>query len=138
MTSKQLVLKYHGSRSTLIPTSMIIPSIHNKKYRHIFKTSPNKKNQIVFMHLKPNESIDLEKHDDTDQYFYISSGECLLATIIDGVQQNLLYQVQQAFIVKKGFYHKIINLSKTQPLKLITVYMHVAPHKYDQIEKPNE
>jgi len=97
-------------------------TLENKNFRKVLYTA--KHCQLVLMSLKPNEEIGMEVHTDNDQLFRFEkgTGKCL----IDGNS----YQVSDgsAIIVPAGAQHNVINTSKTDDLKLYTIYS-PAHHK---------
>lgn len=97
-------------------------TIENDNFRKVLYTS--KHSQLVLMSLKPMEEIDMEVHEDNDQFFRFEKGhgKC----IIDGNE----YEVGDGFaiVVPAGAQHNIINISKTDDLKLYTIYS-PAHHK---------
>lgn len=95
----------------------------NKDYRHVKWTTGNL--QVVLMRLKPNESIPMEIHPLTDQFFYIQSGNIYVSSY-DKQRGSVLSSVQggdgYSFIIPKGTYHEIKNLSSINDLVLFTIY----------------
>ena len=74
--------------------------------------------QLVVMNLKPGEEIGMEAHDTVDQFFRFETGAGKV--IIDGEE----FAVKDDFviIVTAGSWHKVINTSQTDDLKLYTIY----------------
>lgn len=97
----------------------------NSNFRKVLYTG--KHSQLVLMSLQPGEEIGMEIHADNDQFFRIEQGEGLC--IIDG--NEYILQDGIAIIVPAGAKHNIINSSKTDSLKLYTIYS--PPHHKDQI-----
>jgi len=97
-------------------------TLENENYRKVLYTS--KHSQLVLMSLKPKEEIGMEVHPDNDQFFRIEkgTGKC----IIDDNEYELCDGV--AIVVPAGAKHNVINTSKTEELKLYTVYS-PAHHK---------
>ena len=97
-------------------------TLENGNYRKVLYSS--KHCQIVLMTLKPKEEIGMEVHKDNDQFFRFESGvgKC----IIDGNEYTLGDGV--AIIIPAGAQHNIINTSKTEELKMYTIYS-PAHHK---------
>lgn len=97
-------------------------TLENKNYRRVLYSG--KHSQLVLMTLKPNEEIGMEVHPDNDQFFRFESGsgKCIIDTneyaLGDGV----------AIIIPAGAKHNIINTSKTEELKMYTIYS-PAHHK---------
>lgn len=98
-------------------------TLANSDFRRVLYTG--KHSQLVLMSLAPNEEIGLEVHKDNDQFFRIESGKGKV--IID----DTTYEVGDgdAIIVPAGAQHNVINLSKTDRLKLYTIYS--PPHHKD-------
>jgi mannose-6-phosphate isomerase-like protein (cupin superfamily) len=98
-------------------------TLQNKNFRKVIYTA--KRSQLVLMSLKPKEEIGLETHPDNDQFlrFEGGSGE----VFIDGSK----YQVKDgdAVVVPAGAKHNVINVSKTELLKIYTIYS--PPHHKD-------
>lgn len=74
--------------------------------------------QVVLMKLEPGEEIGTEVHEDTDQFFRIEEGECLL--VIKG-QIDKVIKPGDSVNVEAGVQHNIINIGDG-PLKLYTIY----------------
>ena len=94
----------------------------NGNFRKVLYTS--KHSQLVLMSLKPEQDIGMEVHEENDQFFRfeIGQGKC----VIDGNEYELSDGV--AVVVPAGAQHNIINTSKTEDLKLYTIYS-PAHHK---------
>lgn len=103
-------------------TNIQVKTTENTDFRKVLYTG--KHSQLVLMSIAPGSEIGLETHSDNDQFFRFESGEGICR--IDDVT----YQVSDgsAVIVPAGAAHNIINASKTQPLKLYTMYS-PAHHK---------
>ncbi|SKC22070.1 cupin domain-containing protein [Alkalitalea saponilacus] len=79
--------------------------------------------QLVFMSLKPGEVIDLEIHEDHDQFIRIEQGE---AVVWMGKSENDLTYRQEveddwAIMIPAGYWHKVENTGDVD-LKLYTLY----------------
>ena len=74
------------------------------------------------MSLKPGEDIEMEVHEENDQFFRFEKGQ--EKCIIDGNEYNVIDG--GAVVVPTGAKHNIINTSKTDYLKLYTIYS--PPH----------
>jgi mannose-6-phosphate isomerase-like protein (cupin superfamily) len=79
--------------------------------------------QMVLMSLKPGEIIDLEVHEDHDQFIRIEQGE---ARILMGKTEDELYYDKKisddwAAFIPAGYWHKVENTGKSE-LKLYTIY----------------
>lgn len=97
-------------------------TLENNNFRKVVYTG--KHSQLVLMSLKPNEEIGMETHTDNDQFFRFEKG--LGKCIIDGNEYEL--KDGSAIIVPAGAEHNVINTSKTDDLKMYTVYS-PAHHK---------
>jgi mannose-6-phosphate isomerase-like protein (cupin superfamily) len=75
--------------------------------------------QLVLMSLKPGEEIGNEVHDNVDQFFRIEQGEAKF--IFNETEEHVVHD-GDAVVVPAGTFHNVINGSKTQPLKLYTLY----------------
>jgi mannose-6-phosphate isomerase-like protein (cupin superfamily) len=97
-------------------------TLENTNFRRVLYTGKN--SQLVLMSLKPKEEIGMEVHAENDQFFRFEKGEG--KCIIDGNEYDLKDGV--AIIVPAGAQHNIINTSKTEDLKMYTIYS-PAHHK---------
>lgn len=88
----------------------------NNDYRRVLYTGMNQ--QFVLMSIPPNDEIKLETHESHDQFIRIEQGEG------KAVIGNSTYGLKDgsAFIVPVGTPHQILNTSKTESLKLYTIY----------------
>lgn len=89
----------------------------NKQYRKIINTVPNLF-QLVLMSLKPGEDIPLESHDDGVQFIRVESGKGI--AIVGKTRYKL--SDGSIIIIKPGQKHYVKNTSKTEDLKLYTIY----------------
>lgn len=99
---------YHGAIEEL--------TLVNSNFRQILYTG--KYTQLVLMNLKPGEEIGMEVHDTVDQFFRFEKGTGKV--IIDGTEYDVIDG--DAVIVPAGSQHNIINVSKSEDLKLYTLY----------------
>ena len=97
-------------------------TLENGNFRKVLYTS--KHSQLVLMSLKPEEDIGMEVHKENDQFFRFERGQG--KGVIDGNEYELSDGV--AVVVPAGAQHNIINTSKTEDLKLYTIYS-PAHHK---------
>ncbi len=97
----------------------------NNNFRNVLYTA--KHSQLVLMSLMPGEEIGLEVHDTGDQFFRIEKGEGKV--IINDTE--LLVADGDAVIVPEGAKHNVINTSKSEILKLYTIYS--PPHHKDGV-----
>ena len=100
-------------------------TLSNSDFRRVLYTG--KHAQLVLMSLPSGSEIGMEVHEDNDQFFRFESGTGLV--VIDGNK----YQVSDgsAIIVPAGAEHNVVNTSKTEDLKLYTIYS--PPHHKDGI-----
>jgi mannose-6-phosphate isomerase-like protein (cupin superfamily) len=70
------------------------------------------------MTLQPGEEIGMEHHTGHDQFIRIEAGEGV--AILDGEKHALADGV--AVVVPAGVEHNVINTSKTEPMRLYTLY----------------
>lgn len=108
-------------------------TLKNTDFRHVLHTSPYM--QLVLMSIKPGQDIGMEVHPYTTQFFRAESGHGI------AVINNKSYPLNNGdvVIVPPGNVHNIINLSKTEPLQLYTIY--APPHhppKTTQKNKPSQ
>ncbi len=88
----------------------------NENFRKVLFTGP--KSQLVLMSLKPGEDIGMETHPDIDQFLRVEAGTG--KAILDGVEHDL--KDGSAVVVPAGTKHNVINTSRSEPLKLYTIY----------------
>lgn len=91
-------------------------TLENDNFRKVLYTS--KHSQLVLMSLRPGEEIGMEVHEENDQFFRFEAGKG--KCIIDGNEYELSDGV--AVVVPAGAQHNVINTSKTEYLKLYTIY----------------
>jgi len=92
-------------------------TLANEYFRQVLFTG--KHAQLVLMCLQPGEEIGNEVHDNVDQFFRLEQGEALF--VFNGKEKHAVKDAD-AVIVPAGTYHNVINTSKTQKLKLYTIY----------------
>jgi mannose-6-phosphate isomerase-like protein (cupin superfamily) len=91
-------------------------TLQNTKFRQVLFTGPH--SQLVVMALEPGEDIGLETHDDVDQFIRVEAGHG--TALLDGKEQVL--EDGSAVVIPAGTKHNIINGSRTEALKLYTIY----------------
>lgn len=91
-------------------------TIKNKAYRNVVYTG--KKQQFVYMTIKPLDDIHMEVHKSTDQYIRIEKGTGI--AIINNKKYKLYDGI--GLIIPAGTKHQIKNTSKTVELKLYSIY----------------
>jgi mannose-6-phosphate isomerase-like protein (cupin superfamily) len=92
-------------------------TLKNSYFRQVLFTG--KHAQLVVMCLQPGEEIGNEVHPNVDQFFRLEQGEALF--VFNGKEKHAVKDAE-AVIVPAGTYHNVINTSKTQKLKLYTIY----------------
>lgn len=92
-------------------------TLFNNYFRQVLYTG--KHSQLVLMCLKPGEEIGNEVHQNVDQFFRIEQGEAVF--VFNGSEKHKTKD-GDAVIVPAGTYHNVINMSKTAPVKLYTIY----------------
>lgn len=90
-------------------------TIANDYFRKVLYTDPRL--QLVVMSLLPEEEIGTETHD-LDQFIRIESG--FGKAIVNGEVHEL--SDGSVVIIPKGNEHNIVNTSKSDKLKLYTIY----------------
>jgi len=114
-------------------------TLKNNDFRRALYTG--KHSQLVLMSLAPGEEIGMEVHAHLDQFFRFEKGEGKV--IIDG--NEYVVKDGSGAIVPAGAAHNVVNTSKTEPLKLYTIYSPpehidktVRKTKADAIARPEE
>lgn len=102
-------------------------TLQNANYRRVLFTTKN--SQLVLMSLKPGEEIGSEIHD-LDQFFRFESGRGKV--IINDKEYTV--KDGDAVIIPEGSKHNIINTSKSEQLKLYSIYS-PPQHKKGTINK---
>lgn len=114
----------------------------NENFRKVLFTG--KFTQLVVMCLKGGEEIGREVHDNVDQFFRIEEGE---AEFVFNDEERHHVKADGAVIVPAGTIHNVINLSKSENLKLYTLYsppnhpdgtIHVTKAEADAAEEHHE
>jgi mannose-6-phosphate isomerase-like protein (cupin superfamily) len=103
-------------------------TLKNKNYRKVLATTKNM--QLVLMSLKPLEEIGTEVHKHTSQFMRIEKGSCV--AIIGSKKIKL--KDDDFIIIPPNTKHNIINNSKTEKLKLYSIYT-PPEHKPGLIQK---
>jgi mannose-6-phosphate isomerase-like protein (cupin superfamily) len=91
-------------------------TLKNDFFRQVLYTAPH--SQLVLMSLKPGEEIGLERHEDRDQFIRVEAGTG--EALIDGQKHALSDGV--AIVIPAGAQHNVTNTSKSEPLRLYTLY----------------
>lgn len=92
-------------------------ALENENFRQVLFTAEHA--QLVLMSLLPGEQIGTEVHAGVDQFFRIESGE---ASFVFGEQEVRQVHSGDAVVVPARTRHNVINTSKSEPLKLYTIY----------------
>ena len=92
-------------------------TLENTYFREVLFTG--KHSQLVVMCLQVGEEIGDEVHANVDQFFRIEQGE---AKFILNENEEHLVREGDAVVVPAQTYHNMINTSKTEQLKLYTIY----------------
>ncbi len=91
-------------------------SLGNQYFRQVLFTGPH--SQLVVMSLAPGEDIGMETHPDVDQFIRVEAGSG--KAILNGEQHDL--EEGSAVVIPAGTEHDIVNGSRTEPMKLYTIY----------------
>jgi mannose-6-phosphate isomerase-like protein (cupin superfamily) len=98
--------------------------------------------QMVLMSLKPGEIIDLEIHEDHDQFIRVEQGEARV--LMGDTEDNLAFDKNVsddwAIFIPAGYWHQIINTGNTD-LKLYTIYApseHMAGTVHETYKQASE
>jgi mannose-6-phosphate isomerase-like protein (cupin superfamily) len=92
-------------------------ALANADFRVVLFTG--KHAQLVLMSLQPGEEIGEEVHADVDQFFRVERGT---ARFVFGPSEERLVHDGDAVVVPAKTVHNVINASKTEALKLYTIY----------------
>lgn len=98
-------------------------TVANNNYRQVLYTAEHC--QLVLMSLPSGVEIGWEVHEDGDQFFRFESGEGLVN--IDQTEYKVV--AGDCVIVPAGSKHNVANTSKSEALKLYTIYS--PPHHQD-------
>ena len=91
-------------------------TLENENFRDVLFTAGH--SQLVVMTLRPGEEIGMEHHDGRDQFIRVEAGEG--EAIIDGERHRL--RDGWAVVIPSGAEHNIVNTSRSEPLRLYTIY----------------
>ena len=91
-------------------------SLENQSFRQVLFTGPN--SQLVLMAIAPGDDIGLETHHDHDQFLRIEAGTG--KAILNGEEH--IVEDGSAIVVPAGVEHNVINTSKSEWLKVYTIY----------------
>ncbi|CAG1003809.1 putative monooxygenase [Anaerolineae bacterium] len=91
-------------------------TLDNSYFREVLYTGPN--SQLVVMSLKPGEDIGMETHGDVDQFIRVEAGSG--KAVLNGKEHVL--EDGSAVVIPAGVEHNIVNTSRTEPMKLYSIY----------------
>lgn len=91
-------------------------TLANDDYRRVLFTGAN--TQLVLMTLQPGDEIGLETHEEHDQFIRVEAGTGTV--ILNGEEHALADGI--AVIIPAGVEHNVVNTSRTEPLRLYTLY----------------
>jgi mannose-6-phosphate isomerase-like protein (cupin superfamily) len=91
-------------------------TLENDDYRRVLFTARN--TQLVLMTLQPGEEIGRETHADHDQFIRVESGT---GKAVLGGSTHVL-EDGSAVVIPAGTEHNVVNTSRSEPLKLYTLY----------------
>jgi len=91
-------------------------TLDNDNFREVLYTARH--SQLVVMTVQPGDEIGLERHEGHDQFIRIEAGEGV--AILDGERHALADG--SAVVIPAGTEHNVINTSRTEPLRLYTIY----------------
>jgi len=115
-------------------------TLNNNFFRKVLFTG--KHAQLVVMCLNGGEEIGNEIHDTVDQFFRIEKGEAKF--VFEKLKEEKVVKDGDAVVVPAGTWHNILNNSKTEVLKLYTIYsppnhpdgtIHKTKHEAEEAEK---
>ena len=92
-------------------------TLQNVYFRQVLFTARH--SQLVLMCLQPGEEIGDEVHSNVDQFFRIEQGDAKF--VFNEKEEQTVHQ-GDAVVVPAGTYHNVVNTSKTEMLKLYTIY----------------
>jgi mannose-6-phosphate isomerase-like protein (cupin superfamily) len=90
-------------------------TVNNEDYRRVLHTARN--SQLVLMTLEPGEEIGLETHG-LDQFIRLEAGQAKV--ILDSREHDVT--ADWAVVIPAGVRHNVVNTSRTEKLKLYTIY----------------
>jgi mannose-6-phosphate isomerase-like protein (cupin superfamily) len=83
-------------------------TLAGNNFREVLYTT--QRSQLVIMTLQPGDEIGVERHEGHDQFIRVEAGEGV--ALLDGEEHKL----------EAGTEHNVINTSKTEPMRLYTLY----------------
>lgn len=112
-------------------THMEKETLDNTNFRKVLYTGAY--SQLVLMSLKPGEEIDLETHEENDQFFRFEGG---VGKVIINESEYVVTD-GDAVIIPAGAKHNVINTSDAENLSMYTLYS-PAHHKDGTIHTTKE
>ena len=100
----------------------------NNDFRMVLYTVPNL--QLVLMSLDPEEDIPMEVHKKTTQFIRIEKGTGV--AIVNKFHHKLTDG--SSIVIPPNTPHRIINTSKTDKLKLYTIYAACSPDEFHRVD----
>ena len=91
-------------------------TLENEDYRRVLFTGKN--TQLVLMTVQPGDEIGLETHEEHDQFIRVEAGSGV--ALLNDEKHQLSDGI--AVVIPAGTKHNVINTSKTEPLRLYTLY----------------
>jgi mannose-6-phosphate isomerase-like protein (cupin superfamily) len=91
-------------------------TLAGNNFREVLYTT--QRSQLVIMTLQPGDEIGVERHEGHDQFIRVEAGEGV--ALLDGEEHKLEDGV--AVVIPAGTEHNVINTSKTEPMRLYTLY----------------
>ena len=91
-------------------------TLDNEDFRRVLYTGPN--TQLVLMTLRPGEEIGTERHEGHDQFIRVEAGTGVVR--LNGEERKL--EDGSAVVIPAGAQHNVVNTSKSEPLRLYTLY----------------
>ena len=91
-------------------------TLAGNNFREVLYTT--QRSQLVIMTLQPGEEIGVERHEGHDQFIRVEAGEGV--ALLDGEEHKLEDGV--AVVIPAGTEHNVINTSKSEPMRLYTLY----------------
>jgi mannose-6-phosphate isomerase-like protein (cupin superfamily) len=91
-------------------------TLENDDFRQVLYTGANL--QLVVMTIQAGGEIGLERHEGHDQFIRVEAGAGV--AILDGERHAL--EDGSAVVIPAGVEHNVVNTSRTEPLRLYTLY----------------
>ena len=91
-------------------------TLDNEYFRDVLFTGPH--SQLVVMSLRPGEEIGMETHDDVDQFIRFEAGQGKV--VLNGKEHAV--EDGSAVVIPAGTEHNVLNTSKSEALKLYSIY----------------